>query len=449
MSRTPTLIMLILALVLTGLALLLFRAPRGGTGAQPRTLLPSAAPPATTLAVWKDGALVCRAERGMVAGVPGWLQVEPIRYPLLTTAIEPILQAAHTLVPLEEAHGTPAELGLTPPAAMLEIAGAAIELGRRTVAGGAIARLRGSDAACIVRDQLHRLLLDTDPVAWRKRDVFDGLGIEVARVTLERGGETIRLARLRGLWRVIEPVSDVADEEQVQMLLAYLIDSDIATFVLDQPRDLEQFGLNAPVLTVTVETDRRRIAPDGEVSLDTDLQALQVGAAANVEASAFYARRVSRDCVVAVQAPLARRLRTPLADLLSRQASHVSPTEVAALSLQRGDDLATLQRTLDGWAYELQRSEAKGDAEALAAAVLGLLLEAEAMKVLPPGAEAPASDQGDSPPPALVVLRGYDTGELARFELRSVDEETLAVRDPRSGVTRHYAEPALMSTLLK
>lgn len=447
MSRTPTLILLVVAAAL-GLAAFLLLRPGGGT-TETTHLLPPIEQPPTSLTVWREGDLVCRAERRVAAGVPGWMQLEPIEYPLRSTAIESILQEARGLTPIERAEGSAAELGLTPPRAALRVGEAGtLELGRRTVAGQAVARLAGAERAHVVSEALHRLLLDTDAVAWRKRDVFDNLGVEVARIRIDRtDAPPLKLARLRGVWRVIEPVGEVADQARVQTLLAYLIDSQVQSFVLDQPGDLEQFGLAPPTLTATAETDRRRVKPDGEIEINTDRQALHVGGVATVDGTLHYARRAERDVVVSVSTQLVDVLRTPLADWISPVASPESPSDVAAVEIDKAGEAVLIERTLDGWTHE-GGGAVEGPADdpaARAGAALTLLLEAEARAVLPPADDA----EPLSAPVLVLTLRGFDDGKLATFEVRVDADADLAVRNPLTGVVRLYDSRELSSTLLK
>jgi Domain of unknown function (DUF4340) len=440
MSRTPTLILIVLALVLAIVTFIVVRSSGGAGEALP--LLGATTEPVQQFTVWKDGHIVSQAERQMISNVPGWMQTAPIKHPLLTTAVEGLLREALSLSTAERANGDATSLGFKPAQALFEVGDlGVIELGRRTVAGRALVRKRGGDHAYVVDDTLHRLLLDTDSVAWRKRDVFDNLGVEVGRVRLERGDETIQLARLRGAWRVIEPVGEIANEAAVHQLLAYLVDSDVQSFILDEPEDLARFGLAEPSLTVTVETDRKHFGSNGEVDVETDTQALHLGGPADIAGSVFYARRAERDCITTVAAPLVARLHTPLADLLSRVGTAVQPTDVAALEIVGADSTVSLKRTLEGWTVQPARVGIA--AGPLAEELLTVLCVTEALEVTLP-------DQAADRPPATsaLTLRGYDTSDLARFEAH-LEGGTLHLRNVTNGVSRAYPASDLLASFLK
>ncbi|MFG0251801.1 MAG: DUF4340 domain-containing protein [Phycisphaerales bacterium JB038] len=430
MSRTPTIILIVLALVLAVAAFIILRTPAGP--AEPQPLLGPASQPIERFTVYRDGYIICQAERRTISNVPGWLQTAPIEHPLLTTAVETLLREALALTTEEPARGDAVSLGFKPIRASIEVDGlGTLDLGRRTVAGKAIVRQRGEGDAYTVDDTLHRLLLDGDPVAWRKRDLFDNLSVEVGRVRLTRGEETLHLARLRGAWRVLEPVGEVANETAVQQLLAYLIDSDVQSFILDEPDDLARFGLAEPSLSVTVETYRKRFGPGGEVEVESDTQTLHIGGPADIAAATFYAKRGQRDCVTTVAAPLVAMLGTPLTDLLSPVAAPLQQTDIAAVELDQADQRTTLTRTLEGWAA----APALGDrtANQLAEEVLTLLCVTEALEVALPAGDA------DRPPAAVTItLRGYDTSDLARFEVRRDGPDTILIRNTTNGITRAY-----------
>ncbi|MCK4871265.1 MAG: DUF4340 domain-containing protein [Phycisphaerales bacterium] len=433
MTRRPTIILVIIALLLAGIALIVsFRPSKPAPTFAPLLSIQPSDVQAITLTT-PDGPGF-RAERTVTAGVPGWMQTDPIEYPLRRMDVDNIILTLLALQPVESFVMPLEDFDLAPPLLTIAIPDQpSIHLGRRTMAGRAAVQLGDDPTIHIVDDALHAKLLDTDPVAWRLRRLFDNLSVDLSRINIEwTDGQAVRLARLSGRWHLTHPAGVPADRAAVGSLLAALIESNLHVFILDRPDDLSQFGLDAPIVTVTVETDRRRVDEKSEVRHTTDRQILLIGSPANVSGDTRFAKRAGRDVVVTVARSFVEAFAVPVTALVDPRALAAPATDVASIECSVGEASIMLRRTLDGWIVEGAQRDAVTDADKLAAATLAMLIDAPADQVIITGDEGADST-------ATVTVRDYRGADIGWYELSLRDDGATVLFDPVAGVTRIYA----------
>jgi len=154
------------------------------------------------------------------------------------------------------------QAGLSPAAARIELReGAAsdgpgrvvaVELGRRSLAGRAFARVVAPVARegyQVVDAELHEYALGRDPKEFRRRDLFPDLG-EVDRVSYRTEGGELVLERAGRDYAVRAPVRTRADRVQVEEFLDALRRSKSAGFVADRPAELSVYGLAPAIATL-------------------------------------------------------------------------------------------------------------------------------------------------------------------------------------------------------
>jgi len=371
MDTRPTLIALILAVVTVGFAVL----TAGGDG---RPAAAGNAGPLLSAEAWPIDAvttLELRAEerpahRWVGRGLT-WDQVEPIPHPMDGPIMRRVLAAAGSVersavVPetaIEEAGGI-AGLGLDPPAAELRASwtggSTAIRLGRRGVAGRAFAQVRRSDAGdeagasgdwgpVLVIDQtLHRVLLDQTPRSWRDRRLLPGADVDATAITWrERAGrddgQSIRLERSGGRWRMTSPITTRVDQAALGELVQGLASSSARGFVIDDPDDLGRFGLEPPAVTLEIE----RPGTDG--SADAGPLVLRIGAVFGATSSDRFGLVEGRPTVVRIDGPTLARLIPDPATLVDPVASGTAPSLVEGLRIDGPAGTFDLARDLQQW----------------------------------------------------------------------------------------------------
>jgi len=94
--------------------------------------------------------------------------------------------------------------------------------------------------------------MDKDLDGWRSHKVVTLFEDQVASLEVETPGDRVRVVRDGGLWRLLEPVRDLADRDQVRNLVSALNGLRIKAFIDDSKPDLAALGLDTPRYRVTV-----------------------------------------------------------------------------------------------------------------------------------------------------------------------------------------------------
>lgn len=290
-----------------------------------------------------------------------WHQTAPVAFRMQDWSIRGLATAAADMESVEtikakELTGdlTPSVLGLEPPAATLVLhSGDAdpvtIELGRIYVAGKAYVRLGGEDSVYVVGDDLHTRVLQRNPTEWRDKTVFGNVGVELSRLHLERsavGDYDVRLHRVDGMWRMIEPVSTAVDMAAVDRLITRVSSASIRAFVSDAPDNIAAYGLDSPEVILTVETDR----PSGDGEVETDVQSLHLGSQIDLNDKTRYAKRGSSPVVFTLNGPTIDGFLPVTTDLIAKTVVPVDVSNIRACSVS-GEDMTNyrVERTLEGW----------------------------------------------------------------------------------------------------
>ncbi len=146
------------------------------------------------------------------------------------------------------------EFGLTPAAGEVKLRygtgeGKLIELQLGKAAddksGDRFAAVTGRPAVLVLPGDVVRELL-SGPLHFRDRAVAAPIRDEVDRVELTRGGSKVVYARPQGTWRMIEPVQQEVDHDEMQDFVDALSRLRADELVAEKPADLKMFGLDQP-----------------------------------------------------------------------------------------------------------------------------------------------------------------------------------------------------------
>jgi hypothetical protein len=175
---------------------------------------------------------------------------DPSRVNTLLTTLDNL--AADRRLDLDEVQGS--DYGLTEPAYRITLIGpdgeeTVLAVGEETALGSNRAvQVAGEDRIAIVSgwfvSDLDRTVDD-----WRSRDVVDVFADQVASLEVLRGGDTIRAVRVGDQWRLLAPLTDLADRDHVRNVISDLNALRIEEFI-DGAVDLGAMGLDAPEVQV-------------------------------------------------------------------------------------------------------------------------------------------------------------------------------------------------------
>lgn len=346
-----------------------------------------------------------------VRSADGWVQQAPFAHPADPASIREVidvcaaLQSTRAVDPSSIDPEARAALGLSPPAATLRLSWPggerSIELGRRTVAGRAWARVIGRNEAASIDASLHEIAVDSDPRQWRSTHLYEPSTTDVARIELRYGlapSQRVVLVRAAGKWRIESPVSTRADADAVRGYIEALARAEADAFVTDSPSDWSTFGLSAPERSVRLLAARPAVgsasAPDAtSVPPAAMLGAIDVGVTAAEGAQERFARIAERATVVQLGTKALAALFPPPAFFVDPRGSDVVQADVRAVtftayapSVLAERDVVTnpvfrLERTLDGWNITTPGSDPRSASTERARKLLAQLCEARAPAV--------------------------------------------------------------------
>ena len=333
----------------------------------------------------------------------GWMQSAPFAHPADPASIREVidvsaaLQATRAVDPLSIDPEARAALGLTPPAATLKLAWPggerSIELGRRTVAGRAWARVVGRNEAASIDASLHAIAVDGDPRQWRSMHLYEPGTADVGRIELRYGlapSQRVTLARVAGMWRIESPVSTRADMDAVRGYMEAIARAEADAFVTDSPSDWATFGLSAPERSVRLFAPES--APGATASPPSraaTVGAIDVGVTAAEGAQERFGRIAERATVVQLGTKALAALFPPPAFFVDPRGSDAVQADVRAMTFTPFDasgltsPTATfrLERTLDGWNIITPGADPRPASTERARKLLAQLCEARAPAV--------------------------------------------------------------------
>ncbi len=297
--------------------------------------------------------------------VDGWSMRQLIARVLKTESVRSVSLDAADPAARDKALG---EAGLKPAAARIELreepaaSGGAtpravvVELGRRSLAGRAYARVTGdgADAAGAARYQvvdagLHEFALGRDPKEFRRRELFADLG-EVDRVVLRTPQGELALARDGRAYRLESPVRSRADRVQVEELVDALRRAKSSGFVSDRPAELSAYGLAPAMATLEVDSAGTR-------------RALLIGDAVSIGAQDRFGMLDGTTTVVRLPAAVLAPMLPRVERLIDATASGVRIRDVAGIEIAAAGKRISLRRETDGWSASasVQGADAAAD----------------------------------------------------------------------------------------
>lgn len=290
----------------------------------------------------------------------------------------------------------------------------ALELGRRSLAGRAYARVAGGDESrvAVVDAALHEFALERDLREFRRREVFVDLA-EVDAVEFTSGANRIELVREGRGYRLESPVRTRADRAAAEEFVDALRRAKSGGFVTDSPAEPVVYGLAPPAATLAVRSG-------------AETRRLLVGDTVSIGAQDRFGMLEGSTTVVRLPAATLATILPRAERLVDGVASGVRAADIGGIEIAwRGsDERLSLRREVKGWTGRLAR---QGVAESTVVPV-----SAEAVDRLIAAltaTRAGAIELAQLPPErvaATITLLGFadepiDTVRVAQLEPRAGD----------------------------
>lgn len=176
-------------------------------------------------------------------------------------------------------------------------------------------------------------------------------------------------------WRMLAPVSDLADPASLNMLVSSIVDAKIARRLEPDSAALAQFGLDKPAAVVTLAT----------ADQDTTLT-LRLGVH-NITKSHFYAQLDTSGQVLMLPAGIRRYALKEVPDYRNKKVIEFDLPEVKKLEITRGKNTMIWERDPGGeWLTVAGKDTIRGDRNA----VEGVLRRLKALRVKEIASDNPA-----------------------------------------------------------
>ncbi len=183
----------------------------------------------------------------------------------------------------------------------------------------------------------------------RDRTLIAASNDQVNKIVLERPSQPkIELEKHDGEWKIVAPRAYPADSSEVASFVGTLTGGRIDRFVSDAPKNLADYGLDKPQLTVSIY-----------VAKDKTPQTLEFGKATSTNGTnGYYAKRASSESVYTVPDWIFKDINKQVNDFRDKTVLAFDPSKVGKVEIQNGTQKFTLEQDKDGkWRIENGVSE--------------------------------------------------------------------------------------------
>jgi hypothetical protein len=369
MSWKPTITALVLALIAAGGAAFVWRSERLA-GPSDTSVLRVLAPDQFKAERVDRITLERREQPRMVfqRGSDGrWMQIEPLTLLVDQFSIQQFIDLAADLKAIDviDPARTPEEdvqaaFGFSPPEAVVTYASpdgeTRLEFGGRMFAGRGYVRKAGGDLIHVVDQALSDRAVTMDAREWRDRTIFDIATREPRRIVREAAGRRMLLEKQGRSWVMLEPSKTRLDGLTMESFIAALARARCSSFIVDEPQDLGQFGLDRPIAALEISA-----ATDPAAASSGSAQRLIIGAPVGLGSEDRFAMIEGRPMVIQVSESVLTALFQPPEIFVEPTATGTNPADVKTIRIHmdRLSDASSgaagtpvdfqLQRELERW----------------------------------------------------------------------------------------------------
>ena len=356
----------------------------------------------------------------------GWKLVEPMAVDADPPEAISLAQAIANLESVRKVVDNPSDLtqfGLSDPQTIVDFkaeggASGSFKLGSKNPTQSEIYAIKGGANTVVLVSAFQESSFNKEPFALRDKRILKFDREKADTLALTKGANSIQLARSGSEWKVVKPVEARSDYSAVEGFITRLSSANMSKLVEEKPADLAKYGLDKPVMTVTI----------GAGSAKT---VLEVGKTENDQT---YARDASRAMVFTVDSTLQTDLNKNFDDYRKKELFEFRPFYVDRLR-------AVLDSPGGAKAYEFEKVKGAqptdpetwkvtrvGGASHTAdqAAMDDLLNKLITIKAesFVDGKVATGLDK-----PALIVSASFDQGKFERVRFGQVGDNAYGKRD--------------------
>ena len=300
-----------------------------------------------------------------------------------------------------------------------------LKLGNKNATQGEIYALKNDERRVFLVSSFQETSFNRKPFDLRDKKILKFDRDKADSLVLAKGANTIELSRSASEWKVVRPVPSRSDYTAVEGFITRLSSANMSKLVEQNPKDLAQYGLDKPSMTVTI----------GAGSAKT---VLEVGKAKDGET---YARDAARPMVFMVDTTLQGDLDKNFDEYRKKELFDFRPFY-----------LAKLRAVLDApggpktYEFEKQPPATPNDQETWKVTRVGgsshtadqAAMDDLLNKLVAIRAESfvDAKTKTGLDKPALIVSTSYDEGKFERVRFGQVGENAYGLRDGEGGAAK-------------
>jgi hypothetical protein len=300
-----------------------------------------------------------------------------------------------------------------------------LKLGNKNATQSEVYALKDDSKRVFLVSSFQETTFNKKPFDLRDKKILKFDRDKADSLVLAKGADTLELSRSGSDWKVVKPVPSRSDYSAIEGFLTRLSSSNMSKLIEENPKDLAQYGLDKPSMTVTI----------GAGSAKT---VLQVG---KTDGEQTYAKDASRSMVFTVDTTLQGDLNKSFDDYRKKELFEFRPFTLAKLR-------AVLDAPGGPKTYEFEKvpPATPADSETWKVTRVGgsshtadqtamddLLAKLTAIKA-ESFVDAKAKTGLDRP--ALVVSASFEEGKFERVRFGQVGETAFGLRDGETGVAK-------------
>jgi hypothetical protein len=203
----------------------------------------------------------------------------------------------------------------------------------------------GDGAVFAINAELRNQLV-RDALSYRPRTLWQMLPDEIVSLrVLKAGQKEYSLTRSDSGWKISGPFEASAFADTVQKMTAELASPKVESYKADAAKDLAEYGLDKPALTVTVRSLLQGKLP-GE---DDKAYTLSIGKPTAEGAASRYAKRANDPAIFTVGDPLVSAVDRGALAVLNRTLLEIDPAKLERVRVRADDNAMTLEKMGDAW----------------------------------------------------------------------------------------------------
>jgi hypothetical protein len=363
----------------------------------------------------------------------GWKMIEPVQVDADPPEAIGLAQAISGIESVREVDDNPSDLaqfGLAQPPIAVEfkadggVSGSFV-LGNKNPTQSDIYAMKGGEKKVFLVSSFQESSFNREPFALRDKKILKFDRDKADSLSLVRGSSTLELSRSGSDWKVVKPVAARSDYSAIEGFITRLSSANMSKIVEEQATDLAKYGLDKPVMTVTIGAESAKTV-------------LHVGKTENDQT---YAKDAARPIVFTVDSTLQTDLSKSFDDYRKKDMFEFRPFSVAKIRAvldapggPKTFELDKVPAAKPGEAETWKVTRVGGASHTADAAAMDDLLN----KLVQIKAESFVTDNTKTglDKPALIVSASYDDGKFERVRFGAVGDNAYGMRDGEAGAAK-------------